>query len=95
MATKNTMTIAITLKNGQCFEHHPPKESFNEQLEFLNEILNELAKRHSGFLNLTYPVAIYRMDDISSIHFPDMTPSADIPHMGYLKNLEGINKNKG
>jgi len=83
MATKNTMTIAITLKNGQCFEHHPPKESFDKQLEFLNEILAELVKKHSGILTLTYPVAMYKMEDISSIHFPDMVPSAGIPPMGF------------
>ncbi len=54
MATKDTITIAITLKNGQCFEHHPPKESFSKQLEFLNEILNELKEKHGGVLTLTY-----------------------------------------
>jgi hypothetical protein len=82
MATKDSDTISITLKNGQCFEHHPPKESFDKQLEFLNETLDGLL-RESGILMLSYPVALYRNEDISSIHFPDIVQSASTPPMGF------------
>jgi len=53
MPTKDTTTIAITLKNGHCFEHHPPKKSFDKQLAFFNEILRELVNKHGGILSLT------------------------------------------
>lgn len=86
MATKDTDTITITLKNGQCFEHHPPKATPEKQLEFMNKILAEWSKTGGGILMLTYPVALYNMQDVSSIHFPDMVQSADTPPMGFHPN---------
>ncbi len=72
MTTKNIDTITVTLKNGQCFNHNPPKPSFEEQLGFMNEILSEWTKAKKGILMLRRPVALYNMEDVSSIHFPGM-----------------------
>jgi len=83
MATKNTDTISITLKNGQCFEHHPPKATPKKQLEFMNEILAGWTKSGKSILMLTYPVALYNVEDISSIHFPDMVRDAERPTIGF------------
>jgi hypothetical protein len=86
MATRNTDTISITLKNGQCFEHHPPCETPEKQLKFMNEILAGWTKPGGGILMLTYPVALYNLQDVSSIHFPDMVKSADTPTIGFHPN---------
>ena len=83
MTTNDIDTISITLKNGQCFEHHPPKASFDEQLEFLNKILGELIKSSKGILMLTYPVALYNIQDVSSIHFPNMVQSPEKLPIGF------------
>ena len=77
MTTENIDTITITLKNGQCFEHHPPKEPFEKQFEFMKKILSEWTKTRKGILMLTYPVALYSMEDVSSIHFPSMVQRSD------------------
>ena len=86
MATEETITITITLKNGQCFEHHPPDEPRAYRLKFINDIAQELAKQKSGILTLTYPMGIYRIEDISSIHFLDIEPDADSKPMGFVQN---------
>ena len=86
MATNSTDTISITLKNGQYFEHHPPKETPEKQLEFMNEILSGWTKAGGGILMLTYPVALYNLRDISSIHFPNMVQSAEKTPMGFHPN---------
>ena len=86
MATKNIDTISISLKNGQCFEHHPPKATPEKQLEFMNTILSGWTKTGGGILMLTYPVALYNLQDVSSIHFPDMVQSAEKIPVGFHPN---------
>ena len=86
MATEETITITVTLKNGQRFEHHPPDEPREYRLTFINDIALELAKHKSGMLTLTYPMAIYRIADISSIHFSDIEPDAESKPMGFVQH---------
>ena len=83
MATKETITITVTLRNGQCFEHHPPDEPREYKLKYINVIRQELSKQKSGILTLTYPIGIYNMDDISSIHFQETETVPEIPPIGY------------
>lgn len=83
MDIKDTATISITLKNGQCFEHHPPKLPFDKELEFLNNILGGWTKTGKGILMLTYPTALYNMEDVSSIHFPDMVQIPEKTPIGF------------
>lgn len=85
MATKDTIAISVTLRNGQCFEHHPPDEPREHKLKFISDIRQELSKQKRGILTLTYPIGIYRMDDISSIHFLDIEPDINDPTIGYLR----------
>lgn len=83
MVAQDTDTISITLKNGQCFEHHPPKATPEKQLEFMNELLAGWTKSGRGILMLTYPVALYNCEEISSIHFPDLVQSPDKTPLGF------------
>ena len=86
MATKDTITVSVTLRNGQCFEHHPPDEPREYKLKFVSDIAQELNKERSGILTLTHPMGIYRMDDISSIHFLDIEPDAKSQSIGFVQN---------
>ena len=65
MATEDTITISVTLKNGHRFEHRHVKDPEPKLLEFINEILGELTRERKGILTLPSPFGIYRMDDIS------------------------------
>ncbi len=86
MATKDTITVSVTLRNGQCFEHHPPDEPREYKLKFISDIRQELSKQKRGILTLTHPIGIYRMDDISSIHFLDIEPDTKSQRIGFVKN---------
>ncbi len=83
MTTKDTAIIAITLRNGQCFEHHPPKEPPDKELEFLNTIVDGWSKAGRGILMLNYPTALYNMEDVSSIRFPEMVQIPDKTPIGF------------
>jgi len=75
-------TITVTLNNGQLFEQ---QSSANEdkKIQFLADIISELNKRRCGILTLYHPLGIYRLDDVSSIHFQETEPISEIPPMGF------------
>lgn len=72
MASQETETISITLNNGQCFEHHPPRGTPEERRKFADYIIAGWKKTGKGILTLNFPLAIYNSEHISSIHFLDM-----------------------
>ena len=83
MNAKNTITIVVTLKNGHRFEHEHVRDPEPKVMEFINEILTELTKRSGGILTLPSPFGLYRMEDVSSILFPDILPTAKTPRLGF------------
>ena len=80
MATDETITV--TLKNGQCFEHHSSPDK-DKKIKFIADIISGLNKRHGGILTLYHPIGIYRMDDVSGIHFQEDEPFTEAPPIGF------------
>ena len=70
MNDKDKYTIQVTLKNGNCFEHHhEPKNAKAEMVKLHKKILTGLAEHKKGYLTLWYPLSLYDIRDISSIRF--------------------------
>ena len=82
MATQENITIAVTLKNGQCFEHHSTPNK-DKKIQFITDVISALNKRNSGILTLYHPIGIYRLDDVSSIHFKEDETFIEVPPMGF------------
>ena len=82
MTTEETITITVTLKNGQGFEHHSSPNK-DKKIKFIADIINVLNKRSGEILTLYHPIGIYRLNDVSSIHIQETEPFIEAPPIGY------------
>ncbi len=82
MQPKDPKDMTITLKNELQFTHKSPKETEDEFWEFVQSVVDEFSKTRSGILVAYYPFGIYRLDDISSIHFEEEKPPKETIPMG-------------
>jgi hypothetical protein len=83
MVTSERIRVIVTLKTGLQFEHHIVKDPEPELLKFINEIIEEFTNQNKGILTLPSPYGIYNMNDISSIHFPDLVENRDTFPLGF------------
>ncbi|XUW99730.1 MAG: hypothetical protein TUN42_07500 [Dehalogenimonas sp.] len=67
MNSEELMAVQVTLKNGHSFGHKMPKLPHDEMVKHYHKVANNLVKK--GVMAFRSPLAMIRVEDISSIHF--------------------------
>ena len=83
MTPDDTGIILVTLKNGHRFDHRHPLTPESDLLELWNKFYNVWTKQRKGILTLQNPPSMYRMEDISSIQFPETKEGTGETSMGF------------
>lgn len=83
MTDKDSGMFVITLKNGHSFQHIPYAEPTPENVELYNRVYDMFQRGTKGVLKLNNPITLYRVEDISSMKFPELKDVADTPSIGF------------
>lgn len=75
--------LTITFKSGYECAHDPKAKTNDDWWGMIADIMDPMGSAQGGFFVTQFPYGAHRVEDISAMHFGDVTPPPDTPAIGF------------
>ena len=78
-----TKLIVLTFSNGHQCEHTVVVENDGDWVQYVDNMTAEIMNPKNGFIMLSNPLGLHRVDEITATHFSDLETSVNSSQNGH------------